>query len=427
MKSYNLDAATDLARSITTRDITNAGVQMGAVEARFLVDFYYIAQRDRIRSNNQVRTMAGEPSLILEFLGSQAAEREDLIKKALDSYTSASRVGQWLRSIHGVGPVIAAGLLAHIDIRKAPTAGAIWKFAGIDGVTTWNKGEKRPWNTMVKTLAAFKLGESFVKTSNSDKSFYGKLYKARKEMETAKNLAGGYADRAAYELSSKNYSTETATYAALSSGRLSDGHIHARARRYAVKIFLSHLHEVMFRVILGQMPPAPFALAILGHAHKIEIPPTGVNLDFANPIGDDLEVEDNGYGNNHDDGMVPRVVSRSLSNDFNREINKITRAATAPKAAPIVPKVARDGGSVAPDPSPGMPLNEAVKVAKELVKKYEAVARRSTFGAWVLKNHFTDYLDSTNITIQEFKNAERLSDGQAYLLGLLMSGALTLI
>ncbi len=40
-------------------------------------------------------------------------------------------------SIYGIGPVIAAGLSAHVDIRKARTAGAIWKFGGIAGDEVW--------------------------------------------------------------------------------------------------------------------------------------------------------------------------------------------------------------------------------------------------------------------------------------------------
>ena len=37
-----------------------------------------------------------------------------------------------------------------------------------------------------------------------------------------------------------------------------------------MKIFLAHLHEEDFRQRTGQEPPAPYPIAHLGHAHKIE-------------------------------------------------------------------------------------------------------------------------------------------------------------
>lgn len=280
----------DIITAVTRRDIREASKTLTDAEARFLVDLYYIAQRERIRFNNQVRSMTAskEPVLMLDLLGKQSHLREEFIKKSLDDFTKHNDVGVWLRSIHGIGPVTSAGLLAHIDITKAPTAGAIWKFAGIDGASVWNKGEKRPWNATLKTLF-YKIGESFVKTSNSDKSFYGKLYKQRKEMETAKNLRGDFAEQAARELTSKNYSKGTITHTALIAGKLSDGHIHARARRYAVKIFASHLHHVMYNVILKKDPPVPFAIAILNHAHMLQVPNKEFIKDFVEPLSDDID------------------------------------------------------------------------------------------------------------------------------------------
>ena len=46
-----------------------------------------------------------------------------------------------------------------------------------------------------------------------------------------------------------------------------------RARRKAVKLFLSHLHEVWFYIHTGgQRAPRPYAIEHLGHAHYIEVP-----------------------------------------------------------------------------------------------------------------------------------------------------------
>ena len=64
------------------------------------------------------------------------------------------------------------------------------------------------------------------------------MYAERKAVELAKNAAGDYAATAATILSEKNWRKDTTTRAAYEAGRLSDGHIHARAKRYAVKLFL---------------------------------------------------------------------------------------------------------------------------------------------------------------------------------------------
>lgn len=284
MANRDLAQASKLGRK-EMKDMVSSVTTMTSTEARFLVDSYYTAQSNRIRYDNQVRSMTkdGEPNLVLSYLSLQATKQEDIIKKALDAYTIDHPVGAWLRTIRGIGPVTAAGLLAHIDISKAHTAGAIWKFAGIDGSTSWEKGQKRPWNADLKTLC-YKIGESFVKTSNKDDSVYGKMYKERKIRETEMNERGDFRESALRELNSKNYGRETSTRKYLENGKLCPAHIHARARRYAVKMFLSHLHEVMYTTILGMKPPVPFAIAHLNHVHYVKVPNPEHIRDFIEPI-----------------------------------------------------------------------------------------------------------------------------------------------
>jgi DNA modification methylase len=81
-----------------------------------------------------------------------------------------------------------------------------------------------------------------------------------------------YYDQAATKLEKFKIGKTTDAYKAYSIGKLPPAHIHARAKRYAVKLFLSHLHETMHEIEHGTTPPLPYALAHLGHAHKIEVP-----------------------------------------------------------------------------------------------------------------------------------------------------------
>jgi hypothetical protein len=169
-----------------SRDLRKAATTLSADEARFLVDAYYQMQDNRIRSAAQVRqlTESGEPHDVLRWLEGNAETLENSIKSALDKYSASHTVGAWARSVVGVGPVICAGLLAHIDITKAPTAGHIWNYAGLNPSISWEKGQKRPWNSALKTLC-WKLGESFVKVSGNETPFMGRLTASGKPMRSA--------------------------------------------------------------------------------------------------------------------------------------------------------------------------------------------------------------------------------------------------
>ena len=252
-----------------TKELKEGSKTLGKQEARFLVDTYYKVQRLRINADNQIRAIGQDvdagPHATLLYFSNQYTLLEKAVKNALDKYSLASSVGQWLRSQSGIGPVLAAGLLAHIDIEKAPTAGHIWSYAGLVPGVEWKSGEKRPWNATLKTLL-WKVGENFVKVSNKEDGYYGRIYKERKELEHKKNLTLEYKDQAAAILAKVPKHAQKETYA---QGLLPDGHIHSRAKRYAVKLFISHLQHVWYKEHYGVEPPKPYPIVHLGHAHYI--------------------------------------------------------------------------------------------------------------------------------------------------------------
>ena len=320
---------------ITTlsKDLKEASKNLTVNQARYLVDTYYKFQDQRIALGNTVGALekSGEPNNVIAWLGSQSFTLEDRVKKILDIYTENHPIGNWARSNMGVGPVLAAGLISNVNIKEAPTAGHIWSYAGLDPNRRWigkaeatkivndivgtskevsfnhvidianivnkdpiklensAKGDadkitkrgliatisKRPWNSSLKVIC-WKLGESFVKVSGKDADIYGKLYKIRRKYEEDRNNAGENAEAAARYLSEKNYGKDTEAYKAYIEGKLPQSQIYARSKRYAVKIFLSHLHHAWYLYEFEQEPPKPFAIAHLGHAHFLEVP----NLDI---------------------------------------------------------------------------------------------------------------------------------------------------
>lgn len=257
-----------------SKDIKDAAATLDKNEVRFLVDAYYTLQGDRIRAANQARSLekSGEPHGIITWLEDQSSFLEQQVKGALQMYVKNHPAGKWLISVHGIGPVISAGLLAHIDIEKATYAGNIWSYAGIDKgklEKVWEKGQKRPWNATLKILT-WKAGESFVKVSGKEEAVYGQMYRVRKDQELAANEAGRYADTATAYLAKYKFGKDTEAYKAYSVGKLPAAHIHARAKRFAVKMFLSHFHQV-WRELEGLPVPAPYVIA--HKEHHDYIPP----------------------------------------------------------------------------------------------------------------------------------------------------------
>lgn len=256
------------------RDVRRAAATLTSQEARYLVDLYYLWQEDRKRARNQVLAMgeAAEPHSAISWAAASATSVENNLKTLLGAYAEGQIVGRWSLSIHGIGPVLAAGLLAHIDITKAPTVGHIWRFAGLDPTVTWDKGAKRPWNAQLKTLC-WKLGESFVKVSNADADVYGHIYRERKDWETSQNEAYAYREQAAEKLNQFKIGKDTEAYAHYITGKLPPAHIHARAKRYSVKLYLSHHHHVAYESHFKTPPPNPYPFEHLqGHVHFIPPP-----------------------------------------------------------------------------------------------------------------------------------------------------------
>jgi hypothetical protein len=274
------------------KDVRMASTTMGANEARFLVDTYYALQKFRIRANNQMRALreTEEPHDTVHFFFEQFYQLEKDIAKALDTYSAAHELGRWAREIVGVGPVLAAGLLAHIPIERTPTPSALWKFAGLAPGQTYVKGQKRDWNASLKVLC-WKLGDSFIKQSGRPNCYYGHLYLQRKEKELARNKAvvervwqggsmpdnaaiingryfqGGNCQAALRELTNRNI-RDKELRATLESGKLPESQLLMRARRWAVKRFLLHYWQAAWWAHYHTQPPRAYVHEHLGHVDE---------------------------------------------------------------------------------------------------------------------------------------------------------------
>src|SRR5215831_17727950 len=122
-------SATSEAIQKLSRDLRAAAKTLGVREARYFVNTYYDLQDYRIASANQQRKLleGQEPSEFMGWLNSNLEVLENQIKSMLDKWSAEQPMGRWARDIVGIGPVIASGLLANIDIAKCTSVGHIWR------------------------------------------------------------------------------------------------------------------------------------------------------------------------------------------------------------------------------------------------------------------------------------------------------------
>jgi len=302
-------------------ELAEAATSFDQRTMRSVVDSFYQFQDYRIRCENRLRAAAegldsSSPGLAaLEYMVQMAKYQEEQVKGLIKVWANNHPVAIWLQTIHGIGPILAAGFVAHINMDRVECTGDVWKFAGVIPGMEWVKGKPRPWNAKLKMLL-YKIGESFVKLTNKEDAYYARLYKERKVLETERNDSGKYADQAVgyakearenilkrkgnpddYDFlkwldgcfpagSSAIYQSLEASVPVrkkwmdendLGKGNgqrmLPPSQIHGRARRFAVKIFVDHALEYWWNLERPQLPyPMPYAIAHLGHAHLLRCP-----------------------------------------------------------------------------------------------------------------------------------------------------------
>ncbi len=149
----------------------------------------------------------------------------------------------YLKDVKGMGHILSAGLIAWIDdIGKFATVSKLWAYSGLHVIegnaARKTKGQKCNWNNKLKTHG-WKIGEQFVKTKGKYRNLYDK-YKAYEKENHPEEIKEG----------KKTLYTK--------------GHIHARAKRKVVKVFLSHLW-LKWRELEGLPVSKPYCEEYLNH------------------------------------------------------------------------------------------------------------------------------------------------------------------
>ncbi len=175
---------------------------------------------------------------MLSFYQEQFSALEENVEKDIKSRLKDVPIYDYLGQIKGIGPMLAARLIALINIDQCDTVSSLWRFAGyavIDGHAERRvKGEKLHYSNRLKATC-YNVAVSFLK-SNSP---YRAVYDAAKEH---------------YQATQPEWT---------------DGHRHMAALRKMVKVFLAHLWET-WRA-LENLPIRPlYVMEYLGHTHTLD-------------------------------------------------------------------------------------------------------------------------------------------------------------
>jgi hypothetical protein len=139
-------------------------------------------QKGRIQFGNRLKAIermddpaSEEQKTTLERYFAQLAQMEKQLDRDVMSLVGAYPIYRELSQLRGVGPQLAAKLIALIDIEQADTVSSLWRFAGlavIDGKAEKpHKGEKLHFSRRLRT-AVHLVGSSFLMLNSPYRRIY---------------------------------------------------------------------------------------------------------------------------------------------------------------------------------------------------------------------------------------------------------------
>ncbi len=288
-----------------------------------LVNVYYDIQKVRIIAGNRFKAavrdgwMSEEEAKVEYKRVEDSLERyEKEIKKDIGAFAFGHPIWElWLSRVRGVAEIISGGLLANIgDIAKFDTVSKLWAYAGLHVVKSESSTGKRWFPTEEEAKA---WAEPFVERAREKSQAQGKTFtKSQAETVRSRTLKGicwgdevetelMAAKRRRGQVANRNSTLKTLCWKIGDSfnkisgpyqrilnkfkeqdrkkhpepvktdkkdrdgkaiRKYSDGHIHERAKRRTVKLFLSHLWLV-WRESEGLPTREPYVKEYMGHSN----------------------------------------------------------------------------------------------------------------------------------------------------------------
>lgn len=221
---------------------------------------------EKLRVQTQVRQSHLTRNERHDDLTDELLERTNDLEKWIDKKVAKLILTHpaypWFSKVKGIGKENIGKVVAQVDIEKATTISALWKYAGfsVDNgkAPKRTKGEKLSYNSELRSMC-WRVGKSLIMAQGR---FYD-YYKSQKERYVQRYTAEGISivpTAALPKKSGKTYEPE---------GKISEGHVHNQAMRKMIKLFLACLWLV-WREQEGLPTTKPYAIDILAHDSFIE-------------------------------------------------------------------------------------------------------------------------------------------------------------
>lgn len=190
---------------------------------------------------------------------------------------------QQMTCVKGIGPLLAAKLVSMIDIERADTVSALWRYCGyavMDGQRERPKaGEKLHYNIRLKTTL-YLIGSSFVKSASPYESIYREAWdKYKNERDWAWCATCSKKVNASRNGDSEpmqvlvNHCEDPDSHRAVANRGPGKGwqtnHVHLAAMRKMNKVFLAHLWE-RWRALEDLPVRDLWVMEYGGHQHKLK-------------------------------------------------------------------------------------------------------------------------------------------------------------
>lgn len=149
------------------------------IDLRWQVDLYYQVQKIRVGLGNRVSAIergvdSGDPK-ILQRWHDVFLNLEEQIEKEMARRAELHPTYKWLRSIKGIGPTLAAKLIALVGpdeaMARRDTVSKLWAFSGLAPGQKLVKGQKSTYNRRLKSLM-YVIGTSILKARGAASKYY---------------------------------------------------------------------------------------------------------------------------------------------------------------------------------------------------------------------------------------------------------------
>lgn len=231
-----------------------------------LVDAALTIEKLRVASEVRQSHLArqGKQDPETDELHRRVKDLEDFVDGRVANLIKAHSAYHWFSRIKGIGKENIGKVIGLININMAEYVSSLWKFAGFsveDGAAPKRRkgGGKLEYNSQLRSMC-WRLGSSLLRARGKYYGYYLRekdKYYQRYEGQGVKIVPATSLPK---DKNGKRYEPDD---------MIAEGHVHNRAMRKMIKLFLGHLW-IVWREAEGLPVSKPYAIDQLGHNSYID-------------------------------------------------------------------------------------------------------------------------------------------------------------